>query len=261
MPFTLSHPAAVLPLRRKGLIFSALVVGSMAPDFTYFIPFMPSKAFTHSIPGIFLFCIPIGFAALLLFHKVLKMPLLSLIPENHRRRLLTLPMKFTLLPVRRTPMTLFSLFLGVVTHFLWDSFTHIYGFGVMAFPFFQTPLFHLGSREIPLYTVLQHLSTVIGLAIIAIWYWKWYQNAAIVPGSQTNFLSTGVRITILFIMLLTAFLTALIAAVIDLPDVQSLHQIRLFAGQIAIISLTTLLVEVLAYSIWWHYKYHKLGSM
>src|SRR5215467_12574272 len=37
VPFTFSHPAAVLPLARRGLVFSALVVGSMAPDFPYFV--------------------------------------------------------------------------------------------------------------------------------------------------------------------------------------------------------------------------------
>ena len=32
MPFTLSHPAAVVPLTRRGLVLSALVVGSMTID-------------------------------------------------------------------------------------------------------------------------------------------------------------------------------------------------------------------------------------
>lgn len=32
MPFTLAHPAYVLPLRRLGLPVSALAVGSMVPD-------------------------------------------------------------------------------------------------------------------------------------------------------------------------------------------------------------------------------------
>ena len=36
MPFTGSHPAAVLPFLRSGLPPSALVIGSMAPDFPYY---------------------------------------------------------------------------------------------------------------------------------------------------------------------------------------------------------------------------------
>jgi hypothetical protein len=37
MPFTVSHAAAVLPLRKLNLISSAFIVGSMAPDFPYII--------------------------------------------------------------------------------------------------------------------------------------------------------------------------------------------------------------------------------
>jgi hypothetical protein len=32
MPFTLAHPAVVVPLSRQRLFLSALVIGSMTPD-------------------------------------------------------------------------------------------------------------------------------------------------------------------------------------------------------------------------------------
>ncbi|MGY1732216.1 DUF4184 family protein [Geodermatophilus sp. SYSU D01045] len=38
MPFTGSHPAAVLPLLRTGLPASALVAGSLAPDLLFHLP-------------------------------------------------------------------------------------------------------------------------------------------------------------------------------------------------------------------------------
>ena len=37
MPFTLAHAAAALPLRRFKLVWSALVIGSFAPDFWLFM--------------------------------------------------------------------------------------------------------------------------------------------------------------------------------------------------------------------------------
>lgn len=154
MPFTLSHLALVLPIRRYGLEFSALVIGSMAPDFSYFIPFTPNKGFTHSIPGILLFCLPISFLALILFHKFLKEPLLSLLPDNHKQRLLNYSKGFTFLPKKRLLIFLLSVFLGVITHLVWDSFTHVYGWGVMAFPVFRQTTFHLGSLNAALYSVL-----------------------------------------------------------------------------------------------------------
>jgi len=60
LPFTLAHPAAVLPLRRTGLVFSALVVGSMAPDFPYFLSVSDAIRWGHSTRGVFLFCLPFG---------------------------------------------------------------------------------------------------------------------------------------------------------------------------------------------------------
>ncbi len=257
MPFTLSHPALVLPIRRYGFVFSALVIGSMAPDFSYFIPFTPDKGFTHSIPGILLFNIPISFLALLLFHKFLKEPLLSLLPDNHKFRLLNFSRGFAFLPKKRLLMILLSIFLGVVTHLIWDSFTHLDGWGVMVFPVFRQANFHLGSLNVALYSFLQHLSTVIGLVILGIWYFKWYQKTSPAPVGQRNLVSNRVRILIMFIMLLSAILVAIISAVLSFPDVQSLHQIRLFAAQIAIVSICTLVAEILIYSAYWQFKkYH-----
>ncbi len=37
MPFTLAHPAAVVFLKNKKFNFTALILGSMAPDFIYFL--------------------------------------------------------------------------------------------------------------------------------------------------------------------------------------------------------------------------------
>ena len=37
MPFTLAHPAAVLPFARTKLVFSALIAGALAPDVGYFL--------------------------------------------------------------------------------------------------------------------------------------------------------------------------------------------------------------------------------
>jgi hypothetical protein len=37
VPFTLAHGAAALPFRRFHLVFSALLVGTFAPDFEYLV--------------------------------------------------------------------------------------------------------------------------------------------------------------------------------------------------------------------------------
>jgi hypothetical protein len=61
MPWTLSHPAAVLPLRRltpQPLDFPALVIGSMTPDIGYYINRFDLANFAHTLPGSVFACLP-----------------------------------------------------------------------------------------------------------------------------------------------------------------------------------------------------------
>ena len=37
MPNPIAHPAASIPFTRLGLVFSALVIGSISPDFGYLV--------------------------------------------------------------------------------------------------------------------------------------------------------------------------------------------------------------------------------
>lgn len=70
IPFTCSHPALIIPLRWYGFVLSALIIGSMAPDFEYFIRFSTTRTISHTIPGVFTFCLPAGFIVFLLYHKL-----------------------------------------------------------------------------------------------------------------------------------------------------------------------------------------------
>ncbi len=53
MPFTLAHPAAVLPLRRLRLLRTVpLIIGAMTPDMPYFLPWRIAKhipEYTHTL--------------------------------------------------------------------------------------------------------------------------------------------------------------------------------------------------------------------
>jgi hypothetical protein len=69
VPYPFAHPAAVLPLARFG-VPSALVIGSVAPDLWYLLPFI-DRAQTHSLSGVLAFCLPAGLLLYLLFHFVL----------------------------------------------------------------------------------------------------------------------------------------------------------------------------------------------
>ena len=60
-----------------------------------------------------------------------------------------------------------SLILGILTHILWDAFTHKSGFFVQLSPLLQQVI-HLGKIDIPVFKILQYLSGVLGLLIVMI---------------------------------------------------------------------------------------------
>lgn len=66
MPNPIAHPAVAVPFTRAGLVLSALVIGSVAPDFGYAIP-MTNPYFMNTASGLILFDVPAGFALLWLF--------------------------------------------------------------------------------------------------------------------------------------------------------------------------------------------------
>lgn len=61
MPLTFAHPAAILPFSRKSkfIHFPALVLGSMAPDFEYFLRGQPAGEIGHTFAGFVWFNLPL----------------------------------------------------------------------------------------------------------------------------------------------------------------------------------------------------------
>ena len=162
MPLTLSHPAAIVPFARQRLVLSALVVGSLSPDFPYFINLVPRGEFGHTPAGVFLLCLPLGLLALWIFQRLMKWPLLSLLPQGWQERLARPARDFTFRPMSRQLLIVSSLLIGAATHLCWDGFTHRDGWAVNWLPSLTHPAMGLGSRSIPVYQLLQHSSTVIG---------------------------------------------------------------------------------------------------
>lgn len=166
MPFTVSHAAAVLPLHRwRGheLPLTALMVGSMSPDFGYIFSYELSRPLTHSFTGLFIFSLPVGLAVWLFYVAFLEKATITLLSDRWHTRFahtdaITLPL------VLRAAI---AIVLGAATHLLWDSFTHRGTFATDAFPVLlaRTP----GLSWLPIYHLLHGLSSVVGLVILGYW--------------------------------------------------------------------------------------------
>jgi hypothetical protein len=164
MPMTAAHPLAVLPLRRWRLDTTCLVIGSMSPDFEYFLRVELVSTISHTLAGLFYFCIPITLLAALLFHRVLKWPAVRIAPW--RGRLAVFAERPW--PAQPWPYLVLSAALGAATHLVWDGFTHADHFGPAHIPALRVVVHVPIAGDMLMHRVLQHTSTVIGLAVLAI---------------------------------------------------------------------------------------------
>ena len=169
MPFTISHAAAVLPLQKTGLPLAALMIGSMSPDFAYFLPGEPLREQTHSIAGLFWFCWPASVALWLLFVRVLEQPTLALLPDRWHARFAPSDREISVKTLARASA---AIILGAATHILWDSFTHRGTAVVDALPALRSVAFYFHGWRDRWFVVLQHLSSVVGLLALLIWAWR-----------------------------------------------------------------------------------------
>ena len=167
MPFTPAHAAAALPVRRlwPALPFSALVIGSMSPDFEYLLRLAPTSRLAHSLAGLVVFCVPAGLFVWAIFTHLVRPAILDVMPDGMARAV----------SPARTPVgtAALAIAIGALTHLVWDSFTHAHDWTVEHWSVLRAPV---SSRLLPgmaWYKLLQHASTVCGLAVLAIAVFGW----------------------------------------------------------------------------------------
>lgn len=182
MPFTFAHPAAVVPLARtlgSWGVMSALIIGSMTPDIAFLLPIGVSRAQSHSLPGLFWCCLPVGLFCYLVFHLLMKRPMIHLLPPQAFTRLERFATSDWVLRWGSLLPVLFSLLIGAITHVVWDSFTHKGNWAVRHFAWLRIHLFTGGGFWIYLYTALQWISSLVGLGLLAWWTGRWLRAAPI----------------------------------------------------------------------------------
>jgi hypothetical protein len=254
MPFTLSHPAAAVPLRRLGLPLSALVVGSMAPDFPYFFPPTADSHFGHTLPGLFLLDIPLGLALLWLFHGLLKEPLISLLPEECRPAARAAGAGFRFRPLPRLLTIAAAVAIGSLTHILWDGVTHRGGWAVEAFPVLHRPILESWGKRVSLYKLLQHGSTLAGGGLLAIWTLRWLRGVA--PGGLRLRAPASWWAGVLVLIGCIAMAFGLVAAyaIEDGPPITTFRGLGKFLRTLAVIGLPIAALELVLFSVFWHIR-------
>lgn len=191
LPFTLSHPAAVLPMLRPPFVPAALVAGAVAPDAPYFLTALgmsessPQDRYgpllnatqSHSPAGL-LISLPFALG-LVGAYRMLREPITALLPPGLRVPGPE-PTAGLSAKVRYTMWLLISAVIGIASHVAWDSFTH--GDGLLVTH--VAPLRASALSGLTVARLLQYASTVLGLAAVG-WH-LWRRRARLRPRAGTD---------------------------------------------------------------------------
>ncbi len=147
-------------------VLSATVIGAMVPDFRVFFPGMP-RVETHSAMALLTFCLPVGLITYWAFERLIKTPIVEVLPEAPLCALASLcgggrhPQSAPVASGRSR-----GVLAGALSHLVWDGFTHDGGRGVRMFPVLDDSIIDIGRRHVPAIYVMQDLGSVIGLAAV-----------------------------------------------------------------------------------------------
>ncbi|MBO9729439.1 MAG: DUF4184 family protein [Chitinophaga sp.] len=175
MPFTISHAAIVVPFSntpRKYLSATGLIIGSMVPDFLYFIFLNPYFNLGHLWWGIFVYDIPLALLLAYLYHGLVKHILMPYLPGWVRGRLqLFRTFNWHNYFRQHYLVVLSSVIIGILTHFFLDAFTHADGYFVTCSAFLQKDIL-VGQHPMKMWYLMQYISSVLGLLLLFYFFLK-----------------------------------------------------------------------------------------
>ena len=229
MPYTASHAIAVFPLwagLRRWLPLPALVVGSLSPDFPYFVALTPIRAPGHFLDGLLLWCVLPSLIVLGIWYRWLEKPTLALLrlraATRHENRIADLA------------ALVFGATLGALTHNVWDASSHDYGWIVDRYAWLRSE-----ALGLPLFQWNQFVSSVVGLIALAAWYWS-SRTAATpqTPGPREYRVAAGITAA------LTLGFTGLALVLYEVRSFEDL------VVQASVGAFSGAALSIVAYSVW-----------
>ncbi|WP_169581381.1 MULTISPECIES: DUF4184 family protein [Microbacterium] len=190
MPFTPSHAVVALPFVRTPLVPAAVAIGAMSPDLPLFVRGLPLHyGRTHDLVWLPA-TIALALVLLLVWRCLLRPAVRELSPRwlasrfpvewdagavasaratlGIERETSTSADRPRRMNARTALLLVVSLAIGVLTHIVWDLFTHEGRWGVEVLPGLDEPWGPLAG-----YKWLQHGSSVLGLVTIGVWMLLW----------------------------------------------------------------------------------------
>lgn len=202
MPFTFSHPAIVLPLTyfpKKWFSLTGLVIGSLTPDFEYFLRMKIKSIYSHTIEGIFWFDLPLGIFLAFIFHNIVRNSLFDNLSFFFKSRFSAFEeFNWNNHFKKNWLIIIISIIIGGISHIFWDSFTHHSGYFVQEFPTLSTTI-SIANKQILILKTLQHSSTLLGGIVIAHTIYKLPKKENVNERSNPKYWPILAGLTLVFI--------------------------------------------------------------
>ncbi len=219
----------------------------MAPDFEYFIRIAPAGRSGHTFPGILLITLPIALLILWIFQRFVKRPVANLLPTGIQSRLSRHLGPFPFFGASRFALIVISILVGIATHILWDSFTHVNTWLYELWPLLHEPVYVPVLGTLPVYKALQHGSTVAGLFVLFLWLALWYRRSNPVPIRQP-ILPSSRRITVISVVIAMAVFGGILRAGLE-HGVPSSTTFRGFIIDFVVTSVALMWWQLVAYGV------------
>jgi len=177
-----------------------------------------------------------------------------LLPEALRRRLPNASDKFRFGGPARFLLIIASILVGIATHLLWDSFTHSNTWPYRHWTILRQPFTLPIVGEMPLYKILQHSSTVVGMAIVAAWLLIWYRTTP--PSTRlTKSLPSTRKASVIALIVAVALVGAVLRGVGGMSPGN--FSFKHFAARAVVTALALTWWQLLAYGLFVNMADHR----
>lgn len=139
-----------------------MILGSMSPDFEYFLALEPRQTIGHTFKGLLVEAIPLSIIIIVLVHLCIRsfashLPSIANLDTRAYERIKLMD----LLSYKSWIVFLLSVVVGFYSHLFVDAFTHASGYFVQRYPTLQNEY----GVTIPLFQLLQYLLSLIGMMV------------------------------------------------------------------------------------------------
>jgi hypothetical protein len=147
-------------------LLSAALIGSIVPDFGWFMPWRPARFETHGAIALLTFCLPVGLAAYWLFQRVIRRPVLELLPSAAYMRWRGSSTPADYRSFKQWVLAACGVLAGAITHLVWDAFTHEGGRGLRLFPGLEDSAVEIIGHRLAGSHLMQDANSLIGVIIV-----------------------------------------------------------------------------------------------